>query len=141
MCAIGSCLLILFLSVGCSRAPDPSPSSDVDRTRESEVLESREGLASFVASALHGKETASGAAFDMNALVAAHPSYSFGTLVRVTNLENGKAVDVRIVDRGPASESRAEGVIIDLSRAAAEALGFIKNGRSKVRVDVLRWGQ
>ncbi len=74
-------------------------------------------------------------------MVAAHPSYPFGTLVRVTNLTNSRTVEVRIVDRGPASSARGEGVIIDLSRAAAEALAFLEEGRSKVRVDVLRWGQ
>jgi rare lipoprotein A len=130
---------MLLISLGCSRAPEP-PSADPDRTLQSHVLESREGLASFVASALHGKETASGAPFDTNALVAAHPSYPFGTVVRVTNVKTGKTVDVRIVDRGPAPDSRAEGVIIDLSRAGAEALGIVKEGRSTVRVDVLRWG-
>jgi rare lipoprotein A len=135
------CLLLLVLSLGCSRAPEESPSAGSDETLKSRVLESREGLASFVASGLHGKETASGLVFDMNALVAAHPTYPFGTLVRVTNLENGKAVDVRVVDRGPAAGARSEGVIIDLSQAAAEALGFTRDGRSTVRVDVLRWGQ
>jgi rare lipoprotein A len=126
-----------MLTYGCS-TPDQasSPAPPADR-----VLESREGLASFVGSGFHGKETASGSTFDSNAMVAAHPSYPFGTLVRVTNLTNSRTVEVRIVDRGPASSARGEGVIIDLSRAAAEALAFLEEGRSKVRVDVLRWGQ
>jgi rare lipoprotein A len=76
----------------------------------------------------------------MKALVAAHPSYPFGTVVRVTNLNNGRTVDVRVVDRGPARGPRADGVIIDLSQGAAEVLGFIRAGRARVRLDVLRWG-
>jgi rare lipoprotein A len=84
---------------------------------------------------------ASGVRFDMNAMVAAHPSYPFGTLVRVTNLRNGRSVRVRIQDRGPARRSRADGVIIDLSRGAAQTLGFIPNGRTRVRLEVLGWGR
>jgi rare lipoprotein A len=69
-----------------------------------------------------------------------HPTYPFGTAVRVTNLKNGRSVHVRIVDRGPTRGPRGDGVIIDLSRAAAGALGFIGDGRTRVRVEVLRWG-
>jgi rare lipoprotein A len=77
----------------------------------------------------------------MNANVAAHPSYPFQTVVRVTNLANGRSVQVRIVDRGPAAGPRADGVIIDVSRGAAQALGFIGAGRTRVRLEVLRWGR
>jgi rare lipoprotein A len=59
----------------------------------------------------------------------------------VTNLNNGRTVDVRVVDRGPARGPRADGVIIDLSQGAAEVLGFIRAGRARVRLDVLRWGE
>jgi rare lipoprotein A len=105
------------------------------------ILDSRQGLASFYGKDFHGKVMASGARFDMNAMVAAHPSYSFGTLVRVTNLSNGRSLAVRILDRGPAAGPRAEGVIIDVSQGAARALGFVRAGRARVRIDVLRWGQ
>jgi len=81
-----------------------------------------------------------GEPFDMNVMVAAHPAYPFGTLVRVTNLKNRRSIQVRIVDRGPAPGPRAAGVIIDLSRHGAQALGLINDGRARVRVDVLRWG-
>jgi rare lipoprotein A len=70
-------------------------------------------------------------------MVAAHPTYPLGTLVRVTNLENGRSVRVRILDRGPTARSQARGVIIDLSRAAAEALGAIRQGLVRVRVEVV----
>jgi rare lipoprotein A len=105
------------------------------------VLETHEGTASFVAQALHGRETASGEAFDAAALVAAHPSYPLGSLVRVVNLANGRSVEVRIVDRGPAAAARKEGVIIDVSPAAAETLGFVRDGRAPVRLEVLRWAE
>jgi rare lipoprotein A len=75
----------------------------------------------------------------MNAMVAAHPSYPFGTRLRVTNLANGRSTRVRIVDRGPAPKPRADGIIIDLSRKAAEVLGFIQQGRARVRLEVLAW--
>lgn len=103
------------------------------------ALETRVGLASYYGEAFHGKITASGRPFDMNALVAAHPSYPFGTLLRVTNLANGRSVQVRILDRGPTRRIQAEGVIVDLSRRAAERLGYIRQGRTRVRLEVLEW--
>jgi rare lipoprotein A len=75
-----------------------------------------------------------------NALVAAHPSYPLGTIARVINLNNGRCVTVRIIDRGPTRRHRRRGVIIDLSLAAARTLGFVKAGHARVRVEVLRWG-
>ena len=105
------------------------------------MLETREGLASYYGKELHGKTTASGVRFDMNAMVAAHPSYPLGTVLRVTNLANGRSIRVRILDRGPAPQPRADGVIIDVSRRAAEVLGFIQQGRARVRLEVLDWGR
>jgi rare lipoprotein A len=104
------------------------------------ILETREGLASYYGEEFHGKTTASGVRFDMNALVAAHPSYPFGTRLRVTNMANGRSVSLRIVDRGPAPQLRARGIVIDVSRRAAEVLGFIQQGRTRVRLEVLAWG-
>ena len=74
-------------------------------------------------------------------MVAAHPTYAFGTVVRVTNLANNRQVVVRVVDRGPASGPRADGVVIDLSSGAASSLGFLRQGRTRVRLEVLRWGE
>jgi rare lipoprotein A len=127
--------LSLFI-VGCaahhppSRAPLPAGHQDV-----------REGLASYYGREFNRKMTASGARFDNHAMVAAHPVYPFGTLVRVTNLANGRSVNVRIQDRGPAAGPRADGVIIDVSFAAAQTLGFVQQGRARVRVAVIRWGE
>jgi len=128
-----------FTAVGCaSRATPPrSPSRPSPAARAIEV---REGLASYYADQFDGRTTASGTVFDNDALVAAHPSYPFGSVVRVTNLRNRRSIDVNIVDRGPAAAIRARGVIIDLSRAAARQLGFITDGRTRVRVEVLKWG-
>ncbi|MFP5379448.1 MAG: septal ring lytic transglycosylase RlpA family protein, partial [Vicinamibacteria bacterium] len=70
-------------------------------------------------------------------MVAAHPSWSFGTKVRVTNLENDRTAVVEIIDRGPVDSVVREGVIIDLSRGVARELAFIEDGRVRVQLDVL----
>jgi len=132
-------LAVATLAAGvssCARHQPPAP----PRPNRSGSLETREGLASYYGKEFHGRITASGVRFDMNALVAAHPSYPFGTLLRVTNLANGRSATVRVVDRGPGPEQRADGLIIDVSRRAAEVLGFIERGRTRVRLDVLAWG-
>jgi len=126
--------VVVLLVPGCaarSKTPAANPG----------ILEKREGLASYYGPGLDGKKTASGIRFDMKSMVAAHPSYPFGTVVRVTNMANGRAVDLRVVDRGPGRDPRAEGVIIDVSYGAATALDFIRAGRTTVRIEVLRWGQ
>ena len=97
----------------------------------------RVGLASYYARSLDGNVTASGDRFDNDALVAAHPTYPFGTRVRVTNLQNGRVVTLRIVDRGPVLAARRKGVMIDVSRVAAVKLGIIQRGLARVRVEVL----
>ncbi|MDR1126154.1 MAG: septal ring lytic transglycosylase RlpA family protein [Deltaproteobacteria bacterium] len=94
---------------------------------------SEEGIASWYGTDFHGKVTASGERYDMNAKTAAHKVLPFGTLVRVINLENGKTTDVRINDRGPFVEAR----IIDLSRAAARDIDIINKGTAMVRIETL----
>jgi rare lipoprotein A len=125
---------------GRQRTPhvDPAPSPHLARTRAvTNGKRGQVGFATYYARALDGQRTASGSTFDNDALIAAHPRHPFGTTVRVTNLANGRSVTVRIVDRGPSRGPRANGVIIDLSRAAAEALDFIRTGRARVRLEVL----
>jgi rare lipoprotein A len=131
--AVAALALAVCVSACARRAPAPKPGAAGPRTTET-----REGFASYYGAAFHGKITASGRPFDMNAMVAAHPSYPFGTLLRVTNLSNGRTVQVRVQDRGPARRPQAEGVIIDLSQRAAELLGFIGQGRARVRLEVLK---
>jgi rare lipoprotein A len=104
------------------------------------ILEAREGLASYYGPGFDGKMTASGTRFDMKSMVAAHPSYPFGTVIRVTNMTNGRAVELRVVDRGPGRGPQADGVIVDVSYGAANALNFLRAGRTPVRIEVLRWG-
>jgi rare lipoprotein A len=91
------------------------------------------GLASWYGAKHHGKRTASGEIFDQNRFTAAHRTLPWGSIVKVINLENGKAVEVRINDRGPFPKGR----IIDLSRAAARALGMVELGVSPVRMELL----
>ena len=89
------------------------------------------GMASWYGKKFHGRLTANGERYNMDALTAAHPKLPFGTVVRVTSLDNGRSVVVRINDRGPFKKGR----IIDLSRAAARKLHMIKRGVVKVRLE------
>jgi rare lipoprotein A len=98
------------------------------------------GYATFLASSFHGNESASGEVFDTGKLVAAHRTLPFGSIVRVTNLENGRSVTVRIIDRGPYGKNYREGTIIDLSRAAARRVRMMQEGQVRVRLLVLRLG-
>lgn len=94
------------------------------------------GKASFYADKFEGHPTASGEKYKHNKLTAAHKSLPFGTKVRVTNLENNSTVDVEINDRGPYIDGR----IIDVSKSAAEKLGFINLGITEVKIEVIDAG-
>jgi rare lipoprotein A len=98
------------------------------------------GLASWYGPGFHGQETASGEIFDQREMVAAHRSLPLGSLVRVTNLENGRRVVLRVIDRGPYGRNYRKGTIIDVSKGAAQRLGFIRDGLVEVRVEVMRLG-
>jgi len=98
--------------------------------------QSQTGKASFYADKFEGQPTASGEKYKHNKLTAAHKTLPFGTVVRVTNLANGNTVDVEINDRGPYVDGR----IIDLSRSAAEKLGFINLGIADVKLEVVDAG-
>lgn len=91
------------------------------------------GVASYYSDALHGNRTASGKLYNKRGLTAAHPSLPFGTRLRVTNVSNGKHVDVIVTDRGPFAGDR----IIDLSRRAAERIDLIERGTAEVKLEVL----
>jgi rare lipoprotein A len=92
------------------------------------------GTASWYGEQFQGKQTASGELFDMRDFTAAHPTLPLGTFVKVTNLRNGKAVVLRINDRGPVVDGR----IIDVSYNAARALGFNDRGLQTVRLDLYK---
>ena len=93
----------------------------------------RTGIASWYGPAFHGRPTANGEVFDMNAVSAAHPTLPLPSRVRVTNLENGRQLELRVNDRGPFVDGR----LIDLSRRAAQLLGFYRQGLTEVRVEYL----
>jgi rare lipoprotein A len=116
----------LLLAAGCAHRPataGPQASGPVEQ-----------GLASFYADSLRGRPTASGAPYDPAALTCAHRSLPFGTRVQVTELARGRSVVVTVNDRGPFVAGR----VIDLSRAAAAALGIVERGVVKVRVEPLQ---
>jgi rare lipoprotein A len=92
-----------------------------------------EGLASWYGGKFHGRLTSSGEVFDTNTLTAAHKSLPFGTLVKVTNLDNSLSTLVKINDRGPFVEGR----IIDLSRAAADEIGMLGQGVARVSLEIV----
>ena len=93
------------------------------------------GIASWYGEEFHGRLTASGEIFDMYKLTAAHRELPLGKRVRVTNLKNHKSVVVKVNDRGPFVRGR----IIDLSYAAADKIGMIGNGITKVRLEIVGW--
>jgi rare lipoprotein A len=94
-----------------------------------------EGLASWYGGKFDGRLTSSGEVFDADALTAAHRTLPFGTLVRVTNVENGRTAVVRVNDRGPFVEGR----VIDLSRAAAQQLDMLGQGVARVTLEILEF--
>ena len=134
-------VLIILFFYGCSSTSRYSGSNDNFesniRYKSSDVLETETGKASFYADVFNGKETANGEIYDMNGFTAAHPSYPFNTVVKVTNLDNGKSIEVRINDRMPNFRGR----IIDLSLAAARKIEMINAGIQEVKLEVLRWGK
>lgn len=91
------------------------------------------GIASWYGPGFHGKRTANGERFDSNELTAAHRTLQMPSLVKVTNLDNGKSVVVRVNDRGPFSKGR----VIDVSERAAELLGFKNHGTAKVKLELM----
>ena len=108
----------------------PAAAHDYDRTGHDRAGYDRTGTASWYGKRYHGRTTASGERFDMNAMTAAHRSLPFGTRVRVTNMANRRSMVLTINDRGP----YAGGRIIDVSRRAAAILGMMRKGVVRVRV-------
>lgn len=136
--------------LGTEPAPQPRPSPDakpenvpqrLQGVASEKVLETAMGGATFYADKFEGRRTASGIPFRQNQMVAAHRSFPFGTILKVTNLTNDRSANVRVVDRGPfGSAANKRRTIVDLSRRAADHLGFVGAGRAEVRVQVLEWG-
>jgi len=91
-----------------------------------------EGTASFYSDKFQGKKTSSGEPYDKNGLTGSHKQLAYGTKVKVTNVENGKSVVVTINDR----MKKSNPAVIDVTRRAAEELGFAKTGKAKVKLEV-----
>lgn len=94
-----------------------------------------EGIASWYGSDFNGRLTANGEVYDMYKMTAAHKTLPLGTVVKVTNQDNGMTAEVRINDRGPYVKGR----IIDLSRTAGRAIGMREAGTANVKLEVVRW--
>lgn len=120
--------------MGAYKVGDPYQINGVWYTPAENWSYSEEGMASWYGADFHGNSTANGEIYDMHDLTAAHRTLPMPSLVRVTNLENGRSLVVRINDRGPFAQNR----IIDMSRRGAELLGFINQGTTRVRVEILR---
>jgi rare lipoprotein A len=128
--------LVLALAAACAHGPQrddsrgeaPGPRTGTQRREAGEV-----GVASFYGRRFHGRTTASGARYDMHALTCAHPSAPFGARLKVTELDGGRSVVVTVNDRGPFVRGR----VVDLSLAAARALGIVERGLARVRVERL----
>ncbi len=118
--------LLILLAVACFFLEGCLPLGGKERKSEW-------GMASWYGRKWHGRKTASGERYNMRRLTAAHRTLPFDTYVRVTRLDNSRSVVVRINDRGPFKEGR----IIDLSYRAAQKLGLVKKGVTKVRLDIL----
>lgn len=145
-------MLLLF---GCSSTPRPGePPTDVSRAAAAtpgykvgkpyqikgvwyypqvDYGYIEEGIASWYGPGFHGKATANGESYDMNDLTAAHRTLPMPSIVRVTNLENGRSLKLKVNDRGPFARER----IIDVSRRASQLLGFHTQGTTPVRVEIV----
>jgi len=117
-------LLIGVSIAGCGGYKQPTTKPHKGRYVET-------GVASWYGKPFHGRKTASGERYDMHEMTAAHKTLPFGAKVKVTDLETGRSVKVRINDRGPFAKGR----IIDLSKKAAKQLGIYERGTARVRIE------
>ena len=119
---------------GCRPADESGAAVSVKKSdRKNRATYYQTGKASYYANKFQGRKTASGERYSHNKLTAAHRKLPFGTMVRVTNLDNGKSVIVRINDRGPMKRER----VIDLSRSAAGKIALIKAGVASVGIEIV----
>jgi rare lipoprotein A len=137
--ARGLLSVLVVVGVGAAQRPSKPSSKEMQVVRSPHAQHKTKyqpyqvGTASWYGSYFEGRLTASGEPFNMDDLTAAHPTLPLGSLVRVTNLQNGRRTYVRINDRGPVVEGR----IIDLSRRAAEILQFKGQGLQQVRLELI----
>ncbi len=136
-------LFVLLITISCSNAPRYTSTDRVSPTKPKKTsLKSRSfqkvlyGVSSYYGEDFHGKLTANGEVYDMYGLTAAHKTLPLNTIVRVTNLNNEKSLILRINDRGPYIAGR----ILDCSYGAAVKLDFVNQGTTKVKIEVIEWG-
>lgn len=141
--AQGLMIAAVIVGLGAAQGPNSSEASSTpniptkkpeNRKQATRKAPYQVGTASWYGEYFEGKPTASGENYDMFDLTAAHPTLPLGTYVRVTNLHNGRAVVVKVNDRGPIVPGR----IIDLSYGAARVLKFEHKGLQRVRLDLVR---
>lgn len=121
--------LVLMILAGCTSTSAIGGAKTKDYVKSHALI----GLASWYGNKFHGKLTASGETYNMNAYTSAHKTLPFGTIVRVTNTTNNKSVDVKINDRGP----HVKGRVIDLSYKAFAQIGNVKKGTVPVKIEII----
>jgi rare lipoprotein A len=140
--AVAATGLVLLASCAEQAPPPPEvialpPPPPVVQPLPEQPFFTQAGTASWYGGAHHGRKTASGERFNANALTAAHRALKMGTVLRITNLENGRTTTVRVNDRGPYVNGR----VIDVSAAAARELGMRHNGLARVRIEAFATDQ
>ena len=131
--AAAAALLAVLAACAGPRRERVEPGEGPAEERHAPRTRGEVGLASFYGERFAGRRTASGTRYDPRALTCAHRSAPFGTRLRVTEIESGRSVVVTVNDRGPFARGR----IVDLSLAAARALGMVQRGLARVRVERL----
>lgn len=134
-------VLLLFFTISCSAHVRYSSQKDSIRARGGSQQPFSEGTsftgqASYYGPKFHGRMTASGEAFNMYEYTAAHRTLPFGTILKVTNLSNGKSVTVKVNDRGPFKKNR----VLDLSYSAAKKIGMLQSGTARVKALIVKLG-
>ncbi len=134
--------ILLFTLLKCSpgakfsRAPQYNRDFDREQNSRYRVNQILKGECSYYADKFHGKKTASGEVYDMNAFTAAHRTLPFNTILEVKNLKNGKTVRVRVNDRGPFKKGR----ILDISLAAAKKIDLVRMGVTQIEAKIIKLG-
>ncbi len=127
-------MLLLFSCAG--NKPTITSTTEYGIQEPSKVGDIQYGISSYYADKFHGRRTANGEIYNMYGISAAHQTLPLNSIVKVTNLENNKIIELRINDRGPFIKNR----ILDCSYGAAVKLGFISNGTAMVKIEVLKIG-
>ena len=135
-------MIISILSISCSNSPRyrtgslPEKKGQIPLATKGKHAKVLYGVSSYYGEDFHGKLTANGEVYDMYGVTAAHKTLPLNTVARVTNMENDKSIILRINDRGPYVAGR----ILDCSYGAAKKLGFVIQGTTKVKIEIIEFG-